>query len=81
MTALNWGEVTPVLPWPAEGVGDFADVAWLLVQALGNGPGVRGLEIRRSETGGTHAYLTTTKPEYVREVAAAFGWEVYEPDL
>ena len=80
MTALDRGEVTAVLPWPAEGVGDFADVAWVLAQAFGNGPGVRGVEIRRLETGGTHAYLTTTGPEYVRAVAAAFGWSLYEPD-
>ena len=80
MTALDAGEVTAVLPWPAEGVGDFADVAWVLAQAFGNGPGVRGVEIRRAESGGTHAYLTVTNPRYVRDVAAAFGWEVYEPD-
>lgn len=68
-----------MLSWPPEGAGDFADVAWVVAQALGNGAGVRGLEVRRFPSG-VSVHVTTTSPEYVRSAAAGFGWELYEPD-
>ena len=72
------GEVSA--PAPPEGAGDFADVAWVVAQALGNGAGVRGLEVHRGETGALCAYVRATNPAYVRAVAASFGWSLYEPD-
>ncbi len=68
-----------VLLWPPQGAGDFADLAWVIGEALGNGPGVRGLDVSRRRDG-LYARVWTTGPEYVASVAAAFGWEVYAPD-
>ena len=68
-----------VFGWPPEGAGDFADVAWVVAEALGNGSGVRGLDVTLWPSGvSLHVY--TTGPEYVRSMAAGFGWELYEPD-
>lgn len=80
MTALDRGEVIPALPWPAEGVGDFADLAWVLAQAFGNGPGVRGIDVHRGDNGTLRAQVSTTGPEYVRDAAASFGWHLHESD-
>lgn len=71
-----------VLLWPPQGAGDFADLAWVVAEALGNGPGVRGLDVSRARNrDGLSAHVWTTGPEYVMSVAGAFGWEVYAPDL
>lgn len=68
-----------VFGWPPEGAGDFADVACLVAEALGNASGVRGLDVTLWPSGvSVHVY--TTGPEYVRSMAASFGWELYEPD-
>lgn len=76
---LMVGEVS--LPSTPEGAGDFADVAWVVAQALGNGPGVRGLDVHRGETGNLYAYVRATNPAFVRAVAASsFGWTLFEPD-
>ncbi len=72
------GEVP--LPAAPAGVGDFAEVAWIVAQALGNGPGVRGLDVHRGETGTLYAYVRASNPSFVRGVAAAFGWSLYDPD-
>ena len=63
-----------VLLWPPQGAGDFADLAWVIGEALGNGPGVRGLDVSRGRDG-LYARVWTTRPEYVAAVGAAFGWE------
>jgi hypothetical protein len=63
------------VPWPPEGAGDFADVAWVVAQALGNGPGVRRLMV--SHTGrGVFVDVGVTSPGFVVEVAARFGWSL-----
>lgn len=69
----------PVLAWPPEGAGDFADVAWLVAKALGNGAGVRGLEVERL-AGRVRLFVTATEETYVREVAAQRGWSLYHRD-
>ena len=53
-----------VLLWPPQGAGDFADLAWVIAEALGNGPGVRGLDVSRRGDG-LYARVWTTGPEYV----------------
>ena len=69
-----------VLLWPPQGAGDFADLAWVIAEALGNGPGVRGLDVSRGKaTGCTRACGRPARSMW-RSVAAAFGWEVYVPD-
>lgn len=68
-----------VLLWRPQGARDFADLAWVIAEALGNGPGVRGLDVSRGKAG-LYARVWTTRPEYVAAVAAAFGWELYSPD-
>jgi len=79
-SAPNLPEGSVVL-WPPQGAGDFADLAWVIGEALGNGPGVCGLDVHQSrDPEGLFAYVRTTGSEYVRSVAAAFGWDVYEPD-
>lgn len=66
----------PVLAWPPEGAGDFADVAWLVATALGNNPGVRGLEVEW-RAGRVRVFLTVAGAAYVREVATRHGWVLY----
>ncbi len=72
------GEVS--LPSTPKGAGDFAEVAWIVAQALGNGPGVRGLDVHRGETRNLYAYVRATDRAYVWAAAAAFGWSLYDPD-
>lgn len=75
----------PALPagsallWPPKGAGDFADLAWVVGEALGNGPGVRGLDVF-SRRDVLYARVWSSGPEYVASLAAQFGWEVYVPD-
>jgi hypothetical protein len=68
-----------VLMWPPEGVGDFADLAWVIAEALGNRAGVRGLDVHQGEER-LHARVQANDPEYVAAVAADHGWDVYAPD-
>lgn len=67
-----------VLMWAPEGAGDFADLAWVIGGVLGNGAGVRGLDVHRAADGSLFGYVTAENARYVREVAAALGWRVYE---
>ncbi|WP_152185548.1 hypothetical protein [Segeticoccus rhizosphaerae] len=63
------------VPWPPQGAGDFADVAWVVAQALGNGPGVRRLNM--SPTGRrVFVEVTVTSPGFVSETAARLGWSL-----
>ena len=43
---------------------------------MGNGAGVRGLEVER-RAGRVRLFLTCTGAAYVREVAAQHGWALY----
>lgn len=73
------GEVS--LLSPPEGVGDFAEVAWVVAQALGNGAGVRGLDVHRGETGAPVRLRPRPRtPRTSGPVAASFGWSLFEPD-
>ena len=63
------------VPWPPQGAGDFADVAWVVAQALGNGAGVRRLSV--SHTGRrVFVDVGVTSPGFVVEVAARLGWSL-----
>ncbi|GEM_PF-6725665 len=62
-----------VLPWPPAGAGDFADVAWVVAAAVGNGPGVRGLSMSYRSGGLVYADLTVTSPDLVRDLADRLG--------
>lgn len=61
-----------------QGAGDFADVAWVVAQAFGNGPGVDGLQASRSQAGHLHVFVAATGPEYVRAIALRFGWDAVD---
>lgn len=70
-----------VLMWSPEGAGDFADIAWVIAGLLGNGAGVRGLDVHRSLDGDAlHADVSATSAAYVAAVAAGHGWRLYAPD-
>lgn len=84
MTPPTGQEVSPVdelgvgavfLLREPERAADFADLAWVVAQALGDGVGVRRLEACVSGTGDLHVYVSASGPEYVRGVAARFGWQ------
>lgn len=66
------------LPWDPQGAGDFADMAWVVAQAFGNGAGVDGLQVSRSQAGYLHVFVAATGPEYVRAIAARFGWDAVD---
>ena len=61
------------MPWLPEGAGDFADVAWIVAAAVGNGPGVRGLSMSHRTGGPVFADLTATTPELVHDLADRLG--------
>jgi hypothetical protein len=82
MTTASTGAGMPagsVLLWPPEGAGDFADLAWVIAEALGNRAGVRGLNVHQGEER-LFASVRASDPEYVAAVAADHGWDVYAPD-
>ncbi len=62
-----------VLPWLPAGAGDFADVAWVVAAAVGNGPGVRALSVSHRTGGLVYADLTVTSPDLVRDLADRLG--------
>ena len=48
------------VPWPPQGAGDFADVAWVVAQALGNGAGVRRLNVSHTGRSGAQGSARRT---------------------
>ena len=66
------------LPWDPQGAGDFADMAWVVAQAFGNGPGVEEVQASRSQAGHLHVFVAAAGREYVRAIAARFGWEAVD---
>lgn len=65
-------------PWEPQGAGDFADMAWVVAQAFGNGHGVDGLQASRSQAGHLHVSVAAAGPEYVRGIATRFGWDAVD---
>ncbi|MGB8384618.1 MAG: hypothetical protein WCG47_25820, partial [Dermatophilaceae bacterium] len=53
-----------VLCWPPDGAGDFAEVAWVAAEALGNGTGVRSLQVS-VHRGRVSALVYATNAGYV----------------
>ncbi len=64
-----------IVRWPPRGAGDFADVAWIVADALGNGEGVRAVEVHRHPTR-TRVVVRVEDAGYVRRVAAEQGWQL-----
>lgn len=77
-TVDELGGSVGLLPWDPQGAGDFADMAWVVAQAFGNGPGVDGLQSSRSQTGHMHVFVAATGPECVRAIALRFGWDAVD---
>ncbi len=70
-----------VLMRAPEGAGDFSDLVWVIASVLGNRAGVRGVDVQRAVDGGSlSGYVTAENAQYVRDVAAALGWRLYELD-
>jgi hypothetical protein len=76
--AIDATRAGQVLIWAPEGVGDFADLAWVLAETLGNGSGVHGLDVHRGQDGHSlFAQVKCDSPAYVRDVAARLGWHLF----
>lgn len=73
MTAGTFPGSVAGLCWPPCGVGDFADVAWVLAGHLGNAPGVSGLEVYRCEDR-LYAAVTAENRELV---GSRPGWDLW----
>lgn len=69
-----------VLMWQPQGAGDFADLAWVLAEVLGNGAAVTGLDVSRAASGALFGRVRCDNPGYVRDAASRLGWHLYEPD-
>lgn len=74
MTAGTFPGSAAGLWWPPCGVGDFADVAWILAGHLGNAPGVSGLQVYRYEDR-LYATVTADNRELVELLGSRPGWE------
>ncbi|GEM_PF-5084262 len=71
MVARPTPDAAPI-SFPVSAV-DFADVAWFVAGAIGDGPGVRGLSVTRSREGLVFADLTVTTRDLVDNLAERLG--------
>ena len=63
--------VGQVLCWSPRVVSDFADLARAVGQLLGDGVGVRGIDVHRAADGsGVFVYVAADTVEYVEQAAA-----------
>lgn len=72
------GRAGQVLLWAPEGAGDFVDVAWVIAEVVGNGPGVRGMWTHSSASGQLHVDLQAANREYVFSCATHLNAETWE---
>lgn len=81
MTATALGLGSSFLLRRAERAADFADMAWIVAQAVGDGVGVRGVEANTDPADGyLHVRVVVNTAEQVREMGDRLGFEVHVTD-